>query len=330
MDSAKVTDGTRPTNTAKRVGAVTILPLIAYGYFVVLLFLVVFFVSLPNVVTLSPELNNPRWSLLIALVLVLPLLLPAFRYVAPYVKSIKVSDVEVSFAQVEVVSSPLTALAEQLKTAAAQINAPEYASMMTSFSNVIVETIKEVRKTKDEVLVVDLREGNAWIPPNLYFFASLAADRTTARQIVFVETRHAEEAFVGMCFPDDLRKALAQKFPILDQAAEQSKYQQLPLDQVIGLQYFQALRDLYAASPGATSPRDSWLDSAKLFALAGSYIQRQKIESKESVTESDYKLILNSDYPYTAVVKDELLESLISRDRVALLVARNLAAKSAP
>jgi hypothetical protein len=84
---------------------------------------------------------------------------------------------------VEVVSTPLTALAEQLKTAAAQMNAPEYASMMTSYSSVIIETIKEVQKTKDEVLVVDLREGNAWIPPNLYFLASLATDRTAVRQI---------------------------------------------------------------------------------------------------------------------------------------------------
>jgi hypothetical protein len=160
--------------------------------------------------------------------------------------------------------------------------------------------------------------------------ALLATDRTAVRQIAFVETRHAEEAFVGMCFLHDLRKALGQKFPILDQAAEQSKYRELPLDQGLGVQYFQALRNLYAEpAAAAISPKDSWLDSAKLFALAGSFIQRQKIESKESLTESDYKLILNSNYPYTAVVKDELLESLISRDKLALLVARNLAARSA-
>jgi hypothetical protein len=161
----------------KQVSAITMLPLIGYGYLIVFLFLVMFSLSLSNVVRLSPGLSNPRWSLLIALVLVLPLLLPAFKYVAPYVRSIKISDVEVSFAQVEVVSSPLTALAEQLKTAAAEVNAPEYASMMTSYSSVIIDSIKEVQKTKDEILVVDLREGNAWIPPNLYFLASLAADR---------------------------------------------------------------------------------------------------------------------------------------------------------
>ena len=327
MDSGNTT-GAKSAHTGKGVRAATVLLLIGYGYLVAALFLVVFFLSLSSVVRRSPELNNPRWSLLIALVIVLPLLLPAFKYIAPYVKSIKISDVELSFAQVEVVSAPLTALAEQLKATAAQINAPEYASMMTSYSSVIIETVKEVKKTKDEVLVVDLREGNAWIPPNLYFLASLAGGRTAVRQIAFVETRHAEGAFVGMCFPDDLKNALAQKFPVLEQAAEQSKYQQLPLDQVVGLEYFQALHDLYAASPGSASPKDSWLDSAKLFAFSGSCIRRQRIESKESLTESDYRMILNSDYPYTAVVRDELLESLISRDKVALLVARNLAAKS--
>src|ERR1700694_1197630 len=53
---------------------------------------------------------------------------------------------------------PLTALAEQLKTAAAQVSAPESASMMTSYSSAIIDTIKGVQSTKDEILVVDLRE----------------------------------------------------------------------------------------------------------------------------------------------------------------------------
>jgi hypothetical protein len=305
------------------------LRLIGYGYLVVLLFLTVFVILLAEAPRLNPSLGNPRWPLLIASILVLPLFLPALKYAAPYIRSVKVSDVEISFTQVEVVSPPLTALAEQLKLAAAQVSAPESASMMTSYSSVIIDTIKGVQSTKDEILVVDLREGNAWIPPNLYFLASLAAERTSVRQIAFVETRHVEEVFVGMCFPEDLKKALAQKFPVLQKAAEQSNYQQLPLDQSVGNAYFQALHDLYTTATPAASPRDSWLNSSKLFALAGPNIQRQKIESKGSLTEADYRQILRSDYPYTAVVQDEQLESLISRDKLALLVARGLAAKSA-
>src|SRR5712691_2942167 len=118
---------------------INMLRLIGYGYLVVLFFLTAFFTLLVETAKLHPGLSNPRWPLLIAGILVLPLLLPAFKYVAPYVKSVKISDVEVSFTQVEVVSPPLTALAEQLKIPAAQLSAPESASMMTSLSSVIID-----------------------------------------------------------------------------------------------------------------------------------------------------------------------------------------------
>ena len=309
--------------------AFTVLRLIGYGYLVVLPFLMFFFLSVLKIGRVSPGLDTPQWALLIAIVVVLPLLLPAFKYVAPYIKSMKISEFEISFAQVEVVSAPLTALAEQLKTVPAHVSASEYASMMTSHSSVIIATVSDVQKTKDEVLVVDLREGNAWIPPNLYFLASLTAERTCVRQIAFVETRHVEDVFVGMCFPEDLKRALAQRFPVLQQAADQSKYESLPLDKT-GLEFFNALKNLYATTTQAPSPRDTWLKASTLFALAGPSIHREKIEAKELLTAEDYRKILRSDYPYTAVVQDEQLESLISRDQVALLVARDVAARSGP
>jgi hypothetical protein len=303
--------------------------LVGYGYVVVFLFFMMFFLFLAEARKVNPGLDTPRWSLLLAGILVLPLFLPALRYVAPYIKSIKVSDVEVSFIQAEVTSYSLATLTAQLKAPTDQVNAPEFAQMMAvSYSRFIVETLQEVKRTRDEVLVVDLGKGTAWIPPNLYFLALLAADKTSVRQIAFVETRHNAGAFVGMCFPDDLRKALAQKFPVLQEAAEKSNYQQLPLDYSLGAEYFQALQNLYGATPAPTSPRESWLTSSSLFALVGPFIQRHRIESRETLTESDYRQILDSDYPYTAVVEDEELESLISRDKVALLVARKLVAKS--
>jgi len=213
--------------------------LVGYGYLVIFVFFAVFFLFLAEARKVNPGLDTPRWSLLLAGILVLPLFLPAFKYVAPYIKSAKISELEVSFAQVEIAAYPLTALADQLRTAAAQVSAPEYETIIISLSSVIIDAIKAVQTTKDEILVVDLREGNVWIPPNLYLLTSLAADRTSVRQIAFVETRHEEEVFVGMCFPDDLREALAQKFPVLQEAAEKSNYQQLALDYPLGHTYFQ-------------------------------------------------------------------------------------------
>src|SRR6266851_693451 len=217
-----------------------ILRLIGYGYLVVFLFFAVFFLFLAEARKLDPGLENPRWPLLMAGILVLPLFLPTFKYVAPYIKSIKVSEVEVSFIQAEVASYSLATLTGQLKASTEEVSAPEYAkNMAISYSRFIVETLQEVKRKRDEVLVVDLGTGAAWIPPNLYFLALLAADRTSVRQIAFVETRHEDGVFVGMCFPDDLREALAQKFPVLQEAAEKSNYQQLALDYPLGHTYFQ-------------------------------------------------------------------------------------------
>jgi hypothetical protein len=312
MNDAKTADSKRAAATGRRANF-TMLPLIGYGYLVAFLFLAIFLVSLARATKLSASLSSPRWPLLIAVILVLPLLLPAFKYVAPYIKTIKISDFEVSFMQAEVASYSLATLTGQLRTPTEQVSAPEFANMMAvSYSRFIIDTIKAVRLTKDEVLVVDLGTGTAWIPPNLYFLSLLVADRTSVRQIVFVETRHLEGVFVGMCFPGELQQALGQKFPVLQKAAEQSKSQQLPLDYVVGSAYFEALRDLYAKIAPSLSSRDSWLNSGTLFALTGSSIQRQKIESKESLTEADYRQILRSDYPILQSFGMNILNPLLA------------------
>jgi len=86
-----------------------------------------------------------------------------------------------------------------------------------------------------------------------------------------------------MCFPEELRKALGQKCLELQKAGEQSDFRQLSLDQTVGLEYFKALHGLYTATAAGTSARDSGLTSSPL--LVGPYLQRQKIEAKESLTE---------------------------------------------
>ncbi len=107
-----------------------ILRLIGYGYVVVFLFFAVFFIFLAEAGKLSPGLGNPRWPLLMAAILVLPLFLPAFKYIAPYIKSIKVSDFELSFVQAEVASYSLATLTSQLKDPTNHVSAPEYAQMI--------------------------------------------------------------------------------------------------------------------------------------------------------------------------------------------------------
>src|SRR5271154_6443656 len=85
--------------------------LIGVAYVVVILFIALFFLFLTETARLSSQLRDPRWSLLFAIILVLPLLLPAFLHLARYVKSVKISDFQVSFAQVEVARVSLASLA---------------------------------------------------------------------------------------------------------------------------------------------------------------------------------------------------------------------------
>lgn len=304
------------------------LRIIAYSYGVAFIFLGVFVLGLTKGVQLNTALGEPKWAVVVACILTLPLLLPAFRYLAPYVKSIKFSDFEITFPEVQVASFSLAALATQLKTAAEQVSAPEYASMMTSYSSVIVNTIKEVKNTKDEILVVDLRDGRTWIPPNLYFLAALASDRTSVKQLAFVETRHTENAFVGMCSPDALTEQLGAQLPILKQAAGQSNFQQLSLDQA-GPPFFNSLAGLYQTTGENAPIREMWLTSSRLFNLTGTALHRNQIESKMSLSRDDFRQILQSIHPYTAVVEDEQLVSVISRSSLALVIARELAARAA-
>jgi hypothetical protein len=303
------------------------LRLIAYGYAVVFIFLAIFIVGARDGAQLSPTLDSPKWALIVAFIFILPLLFPAIRYLAPYIKSIKFSDFEVTFTEIQVTSFSLAVLADQLKTAAEQASAPEYASMMTSYSSLIVDTLKAVQTTKDEILVVDFRDGKTWIPPNLYFLASLACDKTSVRQIAFVETRHVEEAFVGMSSPEELRDQLGAQLPLLKKAADQSNYRQVPLEQA-GSSFFTALANLYKTAGQNAPVREMWLTSSRLFNLAGPVLHRDKIERKDSLSQDDLIQILQSTQPYTAVVKDEQLMYLISRGTLALLIARELAAKS--
>ena len=90
----------------------------AYGYAVFFVFLALFIVGAREASRLSPTLDSPKWALVVAFVFIFPLLFPAFRYVAPYVKSIKISDFEATFAEIQATSFSLAVLAEQLRTAA--------------------------------------------------------------------------------------------------------------------------------------------------------------------------------------------------------------------
>lgn len=294
------------------------------GYLVVLVFIGVFLLTLTKGALLKESLGQPQWALLVGFVFILPVLLPTLiSHVFPRISAIKISElVEFSFTAAEVSTYSLEALTDQLKALPDQVSAPEYASMMTSYSNVIIDAVREVQKTKDEILVVDLREGMAWVPPNLYLLALLARDRTAVGQIAFVETRQAEEAFVGMSFPEDIVQGLGERFPLLQEAG--NKVPEQPLSDT-GKAFFETLKLAYQASPQVPQIREMWLNGSILSRLLGRRMHHEQVEWEEPLSEDNWRYILRSTHPYIAAVKQEQLQFVINQDRMALLVARRVA-----
>jgi hypothetical protein len=262
-----------------------VIRLILISYLIAGLFLGLFGVIMLRGPQAIAALKEPQWALLIAFIMIAPLLVPFFlAHLLPRLDSIKAGFVELSFKSVEVATQSLLVLSEQLKTIPEQTHASEFASMMTSYSSVIVDSIKKVQATQDEILVVDLRDGRAWIPPNLYFLALLVTTRTSVRQLVFVESRHVDEVFVGMCTPGALLPMLGEKLPLLRNAATDSNTQERSLAEA-GHAFFGALAKLYQNAGDGAQVKDWWLTSSTLFALVGNCLHREQIEWKDSASE---------------------------------------------
>jgi hypothetical protein len=322
----ETTPSPNPAKASPHSATLKSLRTIAIGYGVVALFLGVFIAAITLGGRMNKALGEPRWAFVLALVAILPLFLPAIiTYVLPHISALKISSlVELSFAKAEVASYSLADLgAELASNLTGETTAPQFASMMTSFSIVIVETIQTARKKGDRVVVVDLGDGAKWIPPNLFILAMLARNYTSIQLIGFTETRKSPSCFVGMSSPAEIVNQLGIRFPALAEAA--SDYQNL--DQPPGMiasNFFHTLSAIYQKSPEVMTVKDMWLNGPLLIRLLGPSIYSDHVEWEEPLPESSSHYILLSPHLYVAAVNDEVLKFFIERDQFALLAARQM------
>jgi len=298
---------------------------IGLGYGVVALFLAVFLATQGLGARLHSGVGQPRWALMVAVLAIVPLFLPALiTYVLPHISSLKIPNLmEVSFAKAEAASYSLAELTSQLSGIAGDVTAPEYASMMTSYSSVIVNTILGVRATGDTVIVVDLGEGTKWIPPNLYILALLARHHTAVRLIAFTESRRSPDCFMGMCSPQGILDGLGARFPVFKQAGDKLLGTDQPLGAITGT-YFSDLAGHYQRSPEIKTVKEMWLNGPLLSRLLGAGLYSDQVEWTEPLPEGSVRFILQNPHPYVAAVKEEQIQFFIERDRFALLVARQI------
>ncbi len=303
-------------------------PRIGTGYQAVALFAVVFAALLWLRATLPKgTFDGVEWLVLLALIAALPLLL---NYVRPLLGGLEVGALlKLTFREVNEVEAASAGLKELEESLAGlnptQMQAPQYASAMTSFASVIVDRVKEIATLGSEVTLVDLGAGNRWVWANLYFLALLLEHRTQVRQLVLVEVRDGrEDVFVGMCSPQELRAHLTMVLPHLSRATEATDSRFGKLDNDLGMQFFQALTGMIANDPHADEYK-RWVMSSSLRPIMGTSLNSAALEWMGQLSRDDYRTLLEGEQPYLAAIRDEQFAFVFDQRRVALPIARKAA-----
>jgi hypothetical protein len=198
----------------------------------------------------------------------------------------------------------------------------EYAGRMTSLSSSIIDAIKAVQASKHEVLAVDF--ATLWLVPNLYFLSLMAAQKTRVRQIAFMDSRIEPDRFVCFSSPDAILIALETHFPSLREAATLAQFEQNRSDvgQAAGMNFFGSLQQVYNKTPAGATERAVRVTPESLLWLLGSEAHRETVQWASPPKEKQYKAVLESGSEFVAALEGNQLLFLVSRERVALAVAR--------
>jgi hypothetical protein len=298
--------------------------LIAKIYGLSLLFVAIFVLILSQGSKLSSAMSQPLWASIIAVVLTAPALAPWIaRTVLPRVKSLKISAVELSLRDPSDSNDSAKLALQQLSESLGDDPVlTEYAGRMTSLSSSILEAIKSVQGAGHEVLPVDLR--TRWVVPNLYFLSLMALQKTGVRQIAFVDSRDVPNRFICAATPLEVLTALEWRHPELRGVARSAQFDQdwRSSDFSAGASFFQKLQELYSLRSSAVPERAATLTPESLCWLLGNAAHGDAVQWTEPPSSDTYRTILKCDAPYVAALKGTQLLYLVSRDRVAIAVAR--------
>jgi hypothetical protein len=301
---------------------------VVIGYGIVGIFMAIFILFLMQGSSINRDLASPAWASAIAVILILPVLVPpAIHYLGPRLTGIKIPNViEFTFSELKNEANLGRQIADTLSSTTNLMQpATEFAGVMTSHGMDIVNVVEQVRSQLHEVFVVDLKKGEAWVTPNLYFLALLLSRRTSVKQIVFVEIGQKGEEFVAMCSPEELLQGLGRVFPSYETATMNVSFRGLDL-QTDSMTFFNDLRMAWQNTPPdfGNNQRVS-VTSTTLKNLIGNYLHEEAIDYKApALSYQEYRYILSSPNPYVAVISGGQLLMVLNRDTVALKIANEL------
>jgi hypothetical protein len=157
------------------------------------------------------------WPLAVA-VLLLFFRRPLSRFLEQIAGKItKVSVFEVSLELATVPSAPTPWLDPQVY-AGTELFGGEVTTttIMTLFDRIRDDTVWKY-------LIVDLKDGRQWLESRLYLFTSILQQMGGLRIVIFVRSSESEyQGFIGMAKPEDVRRALEEKYSWFRQILEQS------------------------------------------------------------------------------------------------------------
>jgi hypothetical protein len=278
------------------------------------------------------------WILLLALVPLMPWLLPAIAptatRLAPFVKNVKVLGVEISLSAAE---RPFTqlgevedALTEDHLVGQALMNTPNPFNSTDALR--LIQGVQAMRSTGADAVVADLGQGMKWRVPNLYFLAWLLSNDPVTRWLVFTEVRAAPPGhFVGMCSCTALRRSIESVFPAYAAAGNQLEFHD-PTQQQNQLQLaneFNKIRTAVAPAQAGEVATLAWVRTADISDWLGPHLVTTSIPWTGQLDRAGLETIARSNAPYAAATSaDGTFRGLILQRQVVLEFTRRALAAS--
>ena len=209
----------------------------------------------------------------------------------------------------------------------------EHQSLDIDSLTALAEKITQaIARPEQELLELNLRDGNYWWSTRLFLAAALAEDYSQIRRLVFVELGD-ERIFVGMASPGDVRRALANEWPTLELSYQKirnnppsvpSPSASEPSKIVVGWDMHQFELNNECMREDDLKLRVK-VDTASLNSWLGKMGMRLTTESAEwqGITRPylvQY-ILTEFDSPYVALLRHRRLDRVVNRHDLALKVA---------
>jgi len=277
------------------------------------------------------------WIILLALVPLLPWLIPALaptaRRIAPFIRQVKLpGGIEISLATAE---RPVAGLGSIETTLTSDHLVHALMATRTPFTSTdamtVIQGVQMVRQSGAEAVLVDLGEGQKWRLPNLYFLAWILANDPVTRWLVITETRgDISGRFVGMCAAAELRARIEATHPSYAAVGPRLEFRdptQLQNQQQLADEFNKIRSGVAPPVVAEAMPTLKWVTAADIRDLLGPHLVTITVSWTERLDRAGFEAIVRSNSRYVAATSaDGRFRGLVEQREVVLEFTRRVLA----